>query len=818
MSLINLMSSAGVGGLTEYKLQSSDIAASDHFGEAVVLSSDGNTLAIGAANDTNSGGALAGSVYIFIWGGTSWIQQARLQASDATASDYFGEKISISSDGSTLVVGVRKNSAGGIYLSGGVYIFVRNGTTWTQQTKLVASDPGEGEYFGWSTALSADGNTLAVGAIRDDNSGGVDAGSAYIYVRSGTSWAFQSKLQASDAAADDYFGASVALSSDGHTLVVGANNESVSGSAYVFTRSGTTWTQQAKLLPGDAAGVDDEFGYSCSISNDGNTAAIGAYWDENSNGTYAGSVYIFIRSGSTWVQEARIQANNGSASDHFGFSVSLSGSGNTIAVGSRSYDLPGFSASGSAYVFTRSGTTWTQMYMLKASDPGAGDYYGSSVSISKDGNTIVVGAWGDDSGGFNAGSAYTYTGYPGTDSTQWINGLQLFSSLATTGSYYGSSNESVAISLDNTTLAIGMKQKNRVDIYYLNDTTWTLQTSLQPINPTPVAYAGNSLAFSSDGNTLAIGAPWAAPGSLSSAGRVDIYTRSGGAWSLQGIVFQPTLAAYSSFGESVALSNDGNTLVVGAPYWDNGLASTYNCGIVHIFTRSGGAWSHYYQFNGNTASSGGNYGYRVAISGNATMLAVSAPGEDNGLGRVYLYRYVSNFGLWENIQYLTGLYTNNWGMSLDMSNDGTWLVGGAPGGAIGGSNSGYTTIYKYNTTSLQWDYFQLIYSSTVNNYLGQSVSFSGDGTALAIGATGVDLGSISCGAVYLYKLNTAATSFTQNNIVYPSNPSPELYYAGAFGEAVALNSGGTMLVVSASGTDYTYSNTGYVEIRYKIKA
>ena len=188
------------------------------------------------------------------------------------------------------------------------------------QTKIVDGDAAAVDCFGTSVSIS--GDTALVGAYQDDDAGS-DTGSAYVFVRSGDTWTQQAKLTASDAAAGDFFGYSVSVSGD--TAIIGALRDddagSGSGSAYVFVRSGTTWTQQQKLTASDAAG-EDQFGISVSI--DGDTALVGAY-DDDDAGAMSGSAYVFVRSGDTWTQQQKLTASDAAAGDFFSYSVSVSG-------------------------------------------------------------------------------------------------------------------------------------------------------------------------------------------------------------------------------------------------------------------------------------------------------------------------------------------------------------------------------------------------------------------------------------------------------------------------------------------------------------
>jgi FG-GAP repeat len=241
---------------------------------------------IGAPHDDDKGEG-SGSVYVFTRAGTVWSQQAKLNAADGAEGDVFG--ISIALSGDTILVGADLNDEKAVD-AGAVYVFTRSGDNWVQQAKLTAMDGAETDIFGVRVALS--GDTALISARRDDDDVmGVDAGSAYIFIRTDTTWKQQAKLTAADGAADDRFGRDVALAGD--TAVIGAmfqdDKGENSGSAYVFTRSGNLWTQQAKLTAVDGA-EGDVFGFSVALSGD--TAVIGAARNDD-NGNEAGSAYIF---------------------------------------------------------------------------------------------------------------------------------------------------------------------------------------------------------------------------------------------------------------------------------------------------------------------------------------------------------------------------------------------------------------------------------------------------------------------------------------------------------------------------------------------
>jgi len=331
----------------------------------------------------------------------------------------------------------------------------------SQIVKLLASDDAAGNYFGWS--LAVDGDTMVIGAYGDSHKG-ANSGAAYIFSRDvaespTASWTQRAKLLASDGAEGDSFGVSVAVSGD--TVAVGAQHDndkgSNSGSAYVFTRDDAgnltaSWTQRAKLLATDGA-ANDFFGRSIAVSRD--TVVVGAHGDDD-EGSFSGSAYVFTRDAAgilsaSWTQRAKLLATDGAAGDLFGWSMAISGE--TIVVGAYGDDDAG-SGSGSAYIFTPdvAGSLtagWTQHAKLLASDGATGDQFGVSVAIS--GDTVVVGAYGDADNGAASGSAYIFTrSGAGNPAAGWTQSAKL---LPSDGAAYDEFARSVAISGD--TVVIG---------------------------------------------------------------------------------------------------------------------------------------------------------------------------------------------------------------------------------------------------------------------------------------------------------------------------------------------------------------------------
>lgn len=391
------------------KITASDAAGGDQFGNSVAISSNGTTAVVGANQEDTGANTNNGAVYVYIKSGSTWTEQAKLLTSDAATDDRLGESIAISADGNTVLVGAWSENTPPNSGNGAAYIFTRSGTTWTQQAKLLASDAASAEYLGLyqSVSLSADGNTALVAASYKVG------GAAYVFTRSGSTWTQQQKITASDAASGDRFGYSVSLSSDGNTAIMGAFNETTSpntnqGAAYVFTRSGSTWTEQQKLLASDPANTD-YFGFSVALSGDGNTAIVGSVNEDTSSTTNNGAIYMYTRSAGTWTQRQKILANDATTDDNIGHAVSLSSDGGIAIVGSRHINAGGVFDTGGVYLFTRSGGTWTQRQKIIASDTVTDDRFGQSVSLSSDGTTFIVGANQEDTGAnTNNGAAYFF--------------------------------------------------------------------------------------------------------------------------------------------------------------------------------------------------------------------------------------------------------------------------------------------------------------------------------------------------------------------------------------------------------------------------
>lgn len=430
-------------------VKASNTHTADGFGNAVALSADGTTMAVAASseNGTSLGingnenarlsypGAI-GAVYVFVRSASgTWTQQAYVKAS--VTSQQFGASLSLSSDGNLLVVGARYNTAGTLTSAGSAFVFARTGTSWAEQAILAPSNPDVSDLFGSSVAVSGNGSTIVVGAIFESSSAtGVDGDGAN-------------------------------------------NNATHSGAAYVFARAGSTWSQQA-YLKAPTVGSSVLFGYAVAISASGDAVAVGA---PNTGLTWvgAGAVHLFQRSGTQWSAGPSVTSPTQSGNAAFGSSLALSATGAVLAIGAPSESLnPNLPNSyGAVHVFSWSGTV-THVARLGAPSPGSNDSFGAAISLSADGTRLAVGAPQEDSaasgvGGnaaddtsTNAGAAYLFTG-----TTSWGAPLYLKGLATDRLDAFGTA---VALSSDGSALVVGADREDGAGVGLGGDPTSNTST------------------------------------------------------------------------------------------------------------------------------------------------------------------------------------------------------------------------------------------------------------------------------------------------------------------------------------------------------
>ena len=396
-----------VSALSEQKIQASDKQNSDLFGHSSAISADGDTVIVGTPGE-DTGGSSTGAAYIFVWNGSTWVEEAKIQASDAQASDNFGWATDISSDGNTVIVGAPFKNEGASSNVGAAYVFTRSGSVWSQQQKLSGTSSAAGNQFGIEVAISDNGENIVIGERYDDTAS-LNAGATYVFILSGSTWVQQQKITPAGLSANSFFGRAVDISGNGNnsnTLISSTTgSDDGRGSVFIFTRSGSAWTQEAKIQP-TGLNPNDFFGRSVSISEDGNTIVVGAYQDDT-NGLNSGSVFIFTRSGTVWTQQQKIQSTDAISKSQFGLDVDITNNGDTIIVGAYIEDAIALD-SGAAYIFTRASGVWTEQTRILSSDLEAGDELGFAVSLNSLGTRAVVGARREDTGGTDTGAVYIF--------------------------------------------------------------------------------------------------------------------------------------------------------------------------------------------------------------------------------------------------------------------------------------------------------------------------------------------------------------------------------------------------------------------------
>ena len=367
-------------------------ATADNSGWSLSMSTDGNSIAIGAYGNGN----LAGQVRVYSWSGSAWTQKGSDINGEATG-DYSGLSVSMSSNGSSLAIGAHYNDGNGTD-AGQVRVYSWSGSAWTQKG-LDIDGEAAGDFAG-SVCMSSDGNSVVIGASNNDGTG-VDAGQVRVYSWNGSAWT-QKGTDINGEASGDNFGWIVSMSADGNSIAIGARRNdgkgTDAGQVRAFSWSGSAWTQKGTDIDGEASG--DNFGWSVSMGADGNSLAIGAPYNDGS-GLNAGHVRVFTWSGSAWTQKGLDIDGKGVGMENCGISVSISSDGNTIAIGAPGSDENGTDA-GQVRVYLWSGSAWTQKGPDINSE-AAGDFSGASVIVSSDGSSVAIGAPFNDGNGTYAG-------------------------------------------------------------------------------------------------------------------------------------------------------------------------------------------------------------------------------------------------------------------------------------------------------------------------------------------------------------------------------------------------------------------------------
>lgn len=749
------------------------LVAIDSFGQSLqgsslALSKDGNTLAVGG--DGDNGGV--GAVWIWTKDNYTWTKKDRLITSNYLGSYPVNQGCSVafSDDGNTIAIGGPGDNNG----VGAVWIWTRQdiSSSYVYQEKIVGTGSSGLSNMGSSVALSGDGNVLVFGGLNDNN----NKGAVWIWTRNefGSNYSqYQTKITGLDSTINSHFGKSVCISRDGSTIGIGAyRDNNYVGAAFVYTKVISTWTQQGSKLIGTSNSQSSmSQGYSIAISNDGNTLAFGGISDNNN----VGAAWVFTRNGNVWTQVNKlIGLNHFGSIIYQGSSISMTDDGNTIVVGGNNDN----NTNGAVWVFNRN--SFGELYFQQGDKiVGSGNVtygaiaskQGSSVLISSDGHNLFVGGTNDNNL-IGAVWAYKRTSnniYIGNENTNITIGTttpnsQLIAQIIQSEKLVALDNcgnslqgYSVAITNDGYTMAIGSpgddNNKGCVWIWYKIGDTWNKH---QKIVGSVDSFFGCSVAFSgsldNNGNTLAIGSY-----GDNYRGSAWIFTRQSfmSNYTLQGTKILPydLSGNNNQFGYSVALSSDGNRLVVGSP-GDND-----DRGATRVWDRTGSTWTQLgLRMYGTTSStSSTKQGYSVALSGDGYTLVIGGIGDDNGNGAVWVFVWSTETATWSLLQ--TKLIDNtntsgsNQGYSVSISNDGNTLMYGSPS-----DNNGYgsSTIWKRNVV------FTKIQKITVSDNigysnLGSSVAISGDGLTIINGGKYDN----NIGAVWIFNRKSSENIFYQ---------------------------------------------------------
>ena len=697
----------------------------------------------------------------------AFVQQGKLEAADGAPQDSLGFSVAVSGD--TAVVGAPRDQVGSNANQGSAYVYVRTGATWAFQQKLTASDGVANDEFGYAVAV--EGDTIFVGRhFTQVGNNARTRGAVYVYTRSGSTWTQSAaQLTPSDSADGDLFGASLAV--DGGTLVVGAlqkNNGATffQGAAYVFTGAGANWTQQAKLLADDG-GFARFFGYSVAVS--GETAVVGSPGQAGtSSDSGRGSAYVYTRTGGAWTQQQKLLASDGAAGDAFGFSVGVSGE--TAVVGARLDTVNGVGGQGSVYVYTRAGATWSeQQHLFGVEATQRNDTFGASVAI--EGDTVAVGSPAHEvvPGIANHGAVYVFTRAGGTfaRTDKLVHEDPAPDALGT------------SVAIDGATVVAGAPSKNsaRGAAY-----VFRLVADAGP------KLVGSDLSgFVEFGRRVAISSDTALTSSLNFG--TNLFRRSGSNWEFVRKLTAPVTGTDSA-PMSGGVAIDGDTLVVGS---SASRANNVLSGAAYVFVRSNGDWVLQQRLLPADATSGQSFGVSVALSGDTVVVGAqnTKVGANDNQGAVYVFtRAGSTWTQQQKLAASDGAAQDTFGWNVALSGD-TALVSSHFADVDGKLNQG--AAYVFTRAGSVWTQRAKLLASdgTDNDFFGQSVALDG-GTAV-VGAPNAPVPQeLGAGAAYVF--TGAGANWTQQAKLFNDEP-----LGSNFAESVAVE--GDIVVVGSPNSD-----------------
>ncbi|WP_136482744.1 T9SS type A sorting domain-containing protein [Cognatitamlana onchidii] len=769
------------------------------FGKSVAMSSDGTIVAAGTPNNDDINGNNSGQLRVYKNINGTWIQIGNDISGDVS-QDNLGESVSLSSDGSIVAVGAPGNF-NNLESSGYVKIYQNINDNWVQIGNDI-NGAAAGDEFGFSVNLSSDGSIVAIGAQNAQN--------VSIYKNISGIWTQVGSTIESEG--NEWFRFSLSLSDDGNILAIGAphsfnGNNLRTGLTRIYENIAGTWTQVGNDIDGEAN--RDQSGFSIDLSSNGSIVAIGAVYNNGSINS-SGHVRVYENIGNSWTQIGNdIDAQIGDI--RLGHSVSLSSDGSVIAIGAPTSSTNNY-RSGLVRVYRYNGVFWNSVG-LDINGEGKQDYSGESVSLSSDGNTIVIGATRNSGNGLNSGHIRVFENINDT----WTQiGNDIDGDIGISGDNLG---ESVSLSSDGTILAIGAPRydsaKGSVRIYENINGNW-IQKGDDIIGEANHDLSGSSVSMSSNGNIVAIGAPRHDGINGFNSGYVRVFEFNNGNWTQIGSdIYEPII---NNFGESISLSANGNivaidslivyeninnnwvkltediteqSLTIGAQnvsLSSNGTIiavgvpsdNTLTGGRVYIFENINGIWTQ----KGNDITGEAEYdasGFSLSLSSDGNIVAIGAPFNDgteegSDTGHVRVYKYINN--AWTQIgDDIDGEAANyNFGLSLELSSDGSIVAIGSPFNNGNGTASGHVRLYK-NINDVWTQIGNDIDGEAAEDFSGTSVSLSADGKVVVIGAPNNDDNGLSSGHARVYDLSAillSTKSFERDYFSYYPNPVKDI--------------------------------------------
>ena len=814
-------------------------AAGDASGRSVSLSSDGSRVAIGAYTN-DGGGTDAGHVRVYEFDSSTWIQVGGDIDGEA-AGDESGMSVSMSGDGSRVAIGARFNDGGGSD-SGHVRVYIYDSSSWVRVGGDIDGE-GAGDRSGSTKTLSLsnDGSRVAIGAELNDG-GGTDAGHVRVYEYDTLSSSWIQLGTDIDGDIVDGRSGRVSMSSDGRVVAVGAYNANAgTGQVRIWQIASLAsgqpsgqpsgepssqpsglpshqptardWTQLGQDIDGEAAG--DKCGNTVSLSGDGSRVAIAASSNDG-GGSGSGHVRVYDYDSSTWVQVGG-DIDGEAASDNSGISVSLSSDGSRVAIGAHNNDGGG-SGSGHVRVYDYDSSTWVQVGG-DIDGEAAGDYSGYAVSMSSDGSRVAVGAFLNDGGGSDSGHVRVYD----YDSSAWVQvGGNIDGEAA--GDVSG---RSVSLSSDGSRVAIGAPSNDgggtdagHVRVYEFDSSTW-IQVGGDIDGEAAGDASGMSVSLSGDGSRVAIGAPLN-DGGGSDSGHVRVYDYDTSTWvRVGGDIDGEAAGDLSGDKKSISLSDDGSRVAIGAELNDGGGTDAGHVRVFEYDTLSSSWIQLGTDIDGDIVN--GNSG-RLCMSSDGRVVAVGADGVNAGSGQVRIWQ-ISNLQLsqpsgkpsgepsaqptardWTQLgQDIDGEAAGDYaGISVSLSGDGSRVAIGANANDEGGTDAGHVRVYDYDSST--WvQVGEDIDGEAGGDNSGVSVSLSSDGSRVAIGAYFNDGGGTDSGHVRVYDYDSSTWVQVGGDIDGEA--------AGDYsGFAVSLSSVGSRVAIGAYLNNGGGTNSGHVRV------